>query len=266
MIKAIILIVTTISQPPNQLGREIQQLLDADVTYTNIVFVSAFVALRSILRLRESLLSHIENGTNLRFTVGIDLGGTSLEVLEELARWNCEKFIFHNKNNRATFHPKIYLFETNNSATLFVGSNNLTDGGFYTNYEAATRYDFSFPNDLAEYQRLSNPLSTFTNPSGTTVCTLDESLIQILAARGELMSEAEQKQKRSQTSQRGVVGGEGIPASPFSAEAVTMPPLLPSIVRVEEQVAPQTHEILIEQLVANPTPVPAIQGQLGTLV
>jgi HKD family nuclease len=260
------LIVTTVAQPPSQLGKEIQQLLDANVIYTRIVFVSAFVALRSILRLRESLLSHIENGTNLRFTVGIDLGGTSLEVLEELARWNCEKFIFHNKNNRTTFHPKIYLFETSNSATLFIGSNNLTDGGFYTNYEAATRYDFTFPADFAEYQHLSNPLSIFTNPAGATVCTLDERLIQILTARGELISEAEARQKRSETLQRRQVSSDSIPASPFAAEPVPLPPLLPSTVRVEEQVAPQTHEILIEQFIATPTPVPAIPNQLGTLV
>jgi HKD family nuclease len=104
--------------------------------------VSAFVALRTILRLRDRLLAQFQGGCQLRLTVGVDLGGTSRDVLEELLRWNCEVFIFHNPIPRATFHPKIYLFENATETTLIVGSNNLTDGGLYTNYEAAVRHDF----------------------------------------------------------------------------------------------------------------------------
>ena len=140
------MIIGTVTQPENQLGIEISELLNSETVYTRIVFVSAFVALRTVLRLREQLLAHVEAGARLRLTIGID-GGTSREVAEELLRWNCETFIFHNTIARATFHPKVYLFESATSATIFIGSNNLTDGGFYTNYEVATRYDFDLPVD-----------------------------------------------------------------------------------------------------------------------
>jgi hypothetical protein len=40
--------ITTVSQPEMQLGNEIDGLLDEDVVYQRIVFVSAFVALRTI--------------------------------------------------------------------------------------------------------------------------------------------------------------------------------------------------------------------------
>ena len=133
------LLTTTISQPERQFGSEISGLLSSDTIFSQIIFVSAWVALRTILRLREPLLSRVRSGTRLGLTVGIDLGGTSQEALEELERWECATFVFHNAISRATFHPKIYLFQGDTSATLFVGSNNLTDGGFYTNYEAATR-------------------------------------------------------------------------------------------------------------------------------
>jgi HKD family nuclease len=116
------MIIRTVAQPENQLGNEISELLNSAEGFSRIVFVSAFVALRSVLRLRERLLAHVETGARLRLTVGIDLGGTSREVLEELLRWNCETFVFHNTIARATFHPKIYLFESSTSATLFVGS------------------------------------------------------------------------------------------------------------------------------------------------
>ena len=141
---------TTLAQPETQLGPQFEGLLDTGTCYSRIVFVSAFTALRTILRLRNRLLRTVENGATLRLTVGIDLGGTSREVLEELVRWDCEVFVYHNPIVRATFHPKIYLFECDSSAVLVIGSNNLTDGGLYTNYEAATRYDFELPADAAD--------------------------------------------------------------------------------------------------------------------
>ncbi|MBU4397789.1 MAG: phospholipase D family protein, partial [Planctomycetes bacterium] len=226
----------TVSQPENQLGKEISELLNSEACYSRIVFVSAFVALRTILRLRERLLGHRETGANLRFTVGIDLGGTSRDVLEELLRWNCDTFVFHNTIARTAFHPKVYLFEAATTATLFVGSNNLTDGGFYSNYEAATRYDFDLPADAVEYQRLLRPLTPFLEPQGDTVRRLDANLIKTLVARGELPSEAESRQRRRDQSRGRARDAEGIPSSPFAPVAIPMPPLLPQNERAEEPV------------------------------
>ncbi len=259
------MIIRTISQPPVQLGREIQTLLEADVTYTRIVFVSAFVALRTILRFRDLLLHHAQNNTNLRFTIGIDLGGTSLEVLRELVTWDCEKFIFHNRNSRSTFHPKIYLFETNESATLFVGSNNLTDGGFYTNYEATTRYDFQLPQDSVDYANLISPFSNFINPTGVTVRALDEGLIDLLTARGELLPEVEARRRRGRALARPRT--QDIPMSPFQAESVELPPLLPTQIRAQDVVLPLTPEVLVvEQIAESPIPTPVEPAELGSLV
>src|SRR5450756_2086478 len=118
------MITTTLSQPESQLGAEFTELLAADRPYKRIIFVSAFTALRTILRLRERMLSAAESEASVRLIVGIDLGGTSREVLEELLRWDCEVFVYHNPLARATFHPKIYLFERESDSTLFLGSNN----------------------------------------------------------------------------------------------------------------------------------------------
>jgi HKD family nuclease len=249
------LIIKTIAQPAQQLGNEISELLASSTSHVRIVLVSAFVALRTILRLREQLFLQVENGANLHFTIGIDLGGTSREVLEELLTWNCSIFIFHNTIPRATFHPKAYLFETTRKATLFVGSNNLTDGGFYTNYEASTRYDFELPEDIEEYERLIRPLDEFFNPQGPTVQLLNIDLIQTLVARGELPSEAEARQRR-RTSPR---DGRNIPVSPFAPVAVPMPPLLPQHLRAEEPPAPvlpePTEEYEQHPLISRPTGV-----------
>ena len=236
--KSIPMISRTVTQPESQLGNEISELLNSEVCYSRIVFVSAFVALRTILRLREQLLRHRQAGTVLRFTVGIDLGVTSRDVLKELLRWNCDTFVFHNTIARTTFHPKVYLFEAATTATLFVGSNNLTDGGFYSNYEAATRYDFDLPADAVEYQRLLRPLTPFLEPQGDNGSPLDADLIKTLVARGELPSEAESRQRR-RTNPGAWPRCRSIPANPFAPVAIPLPPLLPQCLRAKEPAAPQ---------------------------
>ncbi len=255
------MIIRTICQPGTELGNEISELLNSDAVYSRIVFVSAFTALRTILRLRERLLAHMEGGVNLCFVIGIDIGGTSREVLEELLRWNCETFIFHNTIARATFHPKVYLFETATSATIFIGSNNLTDGGFYTNYEAATRYDFDLPADTVEYENTLRPLNQFLNLRGATVRQLDAHLIRTLVTRGEVPSEAEARQHRSHQTQGRSPEGSTLPANPFTPVATPLPPLLPESLRAEERVEPQALEPDGQQAPPTVTPRP-----LGILV
>ncbi len=229
------MIVRPVSQPDTQLGKELQELLGSEASYRRIIFVSAFVALRTVLRIRDRLLAQVRHGAELRLVIGIDLGGTSREVLEELLRWNCTTLVFHNPFSRATFHPKVYLLETEASAILFIGSNNFTDGGFYTNYELATRYDFVFPQDNGEYANIINPLQRFLNPQGTTVRSLDRNLIDTLVARGELPTEAEARRRTGRRA-RGQAGGQGtIPPNPFSGVVAPLPPLLPAELRGEDQ-------------------------------
>ena len=226
--------VTTLTQPETQLGVEIDQILTEDEMFPRIVFVSAFVSLRTTLRLRERLLAKVAEGSNLRINAGIDLGGTSREVLDELLRWDCEVNIFHNAIPRSTFHPKVYLIERETRSTLFVGSNNLTDGGFYTNYEAATRYDFELANDEDEYRRILGPLGAFLDPSGSIVQSLDANLIAALIARGELPSEADTRRRRRAEARARRPRDGNIPPNPFGSIGAPLPPLLPEVLRQEE--------------------------------
>lgn len=250
----------TLVQPDNQLGLELAALLATDRPYSRIVFVSAFTALRTVLRLREGLLAAAEAGATLRLTVGIDLGGTSRDVLEELLHWNCEVFVYHNPISRSTFHPKVYLLERESDATLFIGSNNLTDGGMFTNYEAATRHDFSLPADARDYQRLLQPLQRFLEPNGPTVLPLEAPLIETLAARGLLTTEAEaRRSRRAQREQREPENPEA-PANPFAPVAVPRPPLLPSGIRVEQ--APKQPAEEPEAEVSPPAGLPRPTGVL----
>lgn len=226
-----------ITQPAVQLGHEIDRILANEQSFSRIVLVSAFVAIRTILRLRDRLLAQARNGCVLRLNIGIDLGGTSREVLEELLCWECEVFVFHNPLLRATFHPKVYLFESNESAVLIIGSNNLTEGGFFTNYEAATRHDFDFPGDTEEYRRIIAPLWGFLAPAGRTAQALTANLIDLLVVRGELPTESQVRGDRRGLNEWPRDKREGTFENPFAIEAMPMPPLLPQQLRRERSPA-----------------------------
>lgn len=101
---------------------------------------------------------------------GIDHRGTSAEGLQDLldAVPAGRVIVFHNPLP-FTFHPKVYLFKSADSADLLVGSGNLTEGGLFTNYEAAVRVSLTMaePRDAAVLRSVEQRLDAWANSTGT---------------------------------------------------------------------------------------------------
>ncbi|MDP1720228.1 MAG: phospholipase D family protein [Candidatus Nanopelagicaceae bacterium] len=107
-----------------------------DGSYTSLTICVAW-AKRSGFNIIDSSLKHFKvHGGQVRLIVGISEGGATKQGLLLTHALADSAYVFHDRRG-ATFHPKIYLFEGSESALLFVGSNNLTAGGAYFNYEAA---------------------------------------------------------------------------------------------------------------------------------
>ncbi|HEM5944536.1 TPA: hypothetical protein U2B00_002133 [Streptococcus suis] len=100
------------------------------------IAISAFAKNSGILLLENALKQFKENGGMIKFIVGIDLDGTSVEALKNLYRIADELFVIHSENN-ITFHPKIYSINHGGTYNIAVGSNNLTRGGLFNNFEAS---------------------------------------------------------------------------------------------------------------------------------
>jgi hypothetical protein len=92
---------------------------------------------------KKSGLRHVERylrdfrrgGGHSSIIVGIDEGGATRQGLEMARELFDKVHVLHDRSGR-TFHPKIYLAQGEGSAELLVGSNNLTGGGIFYNYEA----------------------------------------------------------------------------------------------------------------------------------
>lgn len=188
--------VNYIAQPDKQLGKVLSEMLNADPSASRIVFVSAFVSLQTIMRIKHNVLELKENGIDFRFVLGIDLGGTSQEVLVELLGWGIDVRIVKHRITGHTFHPKIYLFQWVDSAIIIIGSNNLTEGGFFGNYEGAAQITYKLPKDARDYSSACSELRRFLEPEGPVTYELTASFLEQLISRGEVPTEAEARKGR----------------------------------------------------------------------
>jgi hypothetical protein len=213
-------------QPDIQLGKVLSELFDADPPASRIVFVSAFVSLQTTMRVKHQVIDLMESGGEVRFVVGIDLGGTSQEVLKELLGWGIDVRIIKHRIPGHTFHPKLYFFQWADRATIIMGSNNLTEGGFFRNYEGATRITYHLPEESKGFCSTCEQLGRFLEPDGPVAYQLTAHFLEDLIARGEVPTETEARRGRvtKKTKKKQDKRSEPI----FGAEDIKPPPPLPA--------------------------------------
>ena len=216
-----------IAQPDTQLGTVLSMMLDSDTPASRIIVVSAFVSLQTIMRIKHQVVDLKANGADISFILGIDLNGTSQEVLNELLDWNLDVRIVKHRRPGHTFHPKLYLFEWEHQATIIVGSNNLTEGGLFRNYEGAVRVTYQLPAELEHFVSACTELKRFLDPEAPTVYQLTPEFLDRLIERNDIPTEAEARIGRDvPTRVRVGIGAQG--DSLFGTEEIPLPPPLPA--------------------------------------
>lgn len=216
-----------ISQPDIQFGRILTELLDTDPQPYKVIVVSAFVSLQTILRLKEALLRINGNGGVARLVFGIDMGGTSQEVLKEVLSWRTDNRVVKHRRPGFTFHPKLYLVEWQDKAEILIGSNNVTEGGLFRNYESSARVIYDLPDDIELYETAQQELNRFLDPVGDTAYILTDDFLNRLIEYGIIPSEAEARRNRSDSvskPRKERIAGEPL----FGVEAIEFPPPLPA--------------------------------------
>ncbi len=217
---------SVVLQPSNaEMGEIIKELLSSqDPFYNKVWLVSAFANAQAIQRIAPNILEAKERGSSINIVVGFDVNSTSAEALKRINSLEVNSFLVHNARGGHTFHPKVYLFESVSRAEILVGSNNLTDGGLYTNYEASTRTTFDFPSDNDEYAQVFTSLEAYLHPAGITSKVLTSELIEILVKRGDVPTEKEIRKSLAKTLK--TKKKVGLPKSPFGVEKIKRPPKL----------------------------------------
>ena len=175
----------------NRLGDYLKDNLSKP--WTDFRAAVAFVK-RSGTRHISTALADFARASRVEFIVGIDHRGTSAEGLGDLLRAVSPRgrvIVFHNRLP-ITFHPKIFLFKSEIAADAVIGSGNLTEGGLFTNYEAACRLsmDLGIPKDVALLESIEQVFDGWADPSNGISHVLDDRSLALLTSMRMIPSEA----------------------------------------------------------------------------
>lgn len=210
-----------VTQPDT--GESVGEILAAalyDPRWTEFLAAVAF-AKRSGVGHIESALKAFAARASATVAVGIDSRGTSIEGLEALRSAlgpRGELLVFHNsaRNPHPSFHPKVYLFSSDSEALLIVGSNNLTYGGLFANYEASSVFelDLTVDSDTMFFRQARDILQKWMTQDDLAI-RVDDALIARLVESGAIVPES--TAGGDPDSEMEVTDGAEIPAVPFGS-------------------------------------------------
>lgn len=150
-----------INQPfQGQLGNIL--ISELENCYTNFTIFSAFAKNSGVLRLKEAIEKYKSTGGYIKAFVGIDLDGTSYEALLNLFSLCDELYVIHSENFSTTYHSKIYLLENSTTAWCAIGSNNLTGGGLWTNFESCSIQSYDLSSEKGELENIYAVIDKYT--------------------------------------------------------------------------------------------------------
>lgn len=162
------------SEPPNN--------------YRRLFILTAWTTYSGLYQLTQAFRKFRLNGGEIFAVTGISLGGTSVEGLKLLYELSDKLCIFHDK--RTLFHLKLYIFQNESTAKVIVGSNNLTHGGLFSNYEIARIITIDLSNDTEAklFSKFKRVFDFYSTPS--KVCRVfDDSLLSSLVRSKLVTSE-----------------------------------------------------------------------------
>ena len=187
----------------NSLGEYLNELLRAKHgQFHEFQAAVAFAKKSGVRRISEGISEFLNTGANARIIVGIDHQGTSIDGLELLLEnldSKGELWVNHCSEPFVTFHPKIYLFSNANNALVIIGSQNITEGGLYTNDEVSsvTRLDLKSDVDLRAFEDLKNVFDSWCDKETGNAIRIDSTIIRELIDTGKIIGEQEaQKELR----------------------------------------------------------------------
>lgn len=162
--------------------------------YTNFTIFSAFAKNSGVLRLKESVENFKSGGGYVKAFIGIDLDGTSYEALLNLFSLCDELYVIHSENFSTTYHSKIYLLENSSTAWCAIGSNNLTGGGLWTNFESCSIRSYDLLTEKNELENIYSIMKKYSDTDylcSTQITSIDD--INTLLETNYISKEVSQK-------------------------------------------------------------------------
>ena len=242
-----------VNQPHDkQLGIQLIEALESG-DYSQLTIMVAYAKLSGVYRLLPYIDAFHKKGGAVRFVVGIDQQNTTYDALLQLHKVSDVVSVFHSESIAQTFHIKCYWLMGDNECWYAIGSNNLTAGGLFSNYELCTINSISGSEAAPINAELEAIYNTYTDP--TSVCAheiTDEFLAQLLE-QNYVVKEIQQRKALVEAAKRTppaatkdrLFGNEVFPAPSLPAEfrrARAGRPSTPAKKRPVQQIPPAKAE------------------------
>lgn len=221
----------------------------ADARVDRLSVLAAWAKYSGLIRVKDQLEAFRGRGGTSRLIVGIDEGGATEQGLRLALELFDSVHVLFDRSGR-TFHPKVYLFEGSEIARLLVGSNNLTAGGVFYNYEGALQVliDLAVGKEKQVVEQVTEYMDRLYGDSA--VCKkLDETVLEELVADPRYRIRDERARRRAPT---------GTPADDVDTrlDLDQVTPLFESSAEAKKSVPPSGGSASVPAPVATP-PIPS---------
>lgn len=182
-----------VNQPHDeQLGVQLIHAIESN-RFNQLTMMVAYAKLSGVYRIYPYLEKFRKNGGSIRCVVGIDQQNTTYDALCQLLKLADEVYIFHSESVFQTFHAKCYWLSGENICWYAIGSNNLTAGGLFSNYELSTSTTLTDQEAQKENRALSEIYSIYTDAKSVCSHKLDENFLKELISGGYVVKEIQQR-------------------------------------------------------------------------
>lgn len=188
----------------------------------------AWVRASGMNHLEPALTAFLKAGNALNVIVGVDFENTTkegLQALLSLQEHGAASIFVHHNEAGTIFHPKLYLFRSQERGLLIVGSNNVTEAGLFQNTEAGLELESAIDDPIIV--SATNALDAWRDTSLGLSRELDSAFLAELVSNGYIKDEATMRaQEAAKQASSGSKSGGG--RKLFGTVSVTPPPRPPS--------------------------------------
>ena len=182
-----------VNQPHDkQLGIQLIESLDSR-RYRQLTVMVAYAKLSGVYRLYPYIQKFRENGGIVRFVVGIDQQNTTYDALFHLLKVSDSLSVFHSESITQTFHVKCYWLKGEQECWCAIGSNNLTAGGLFSNYELSSTISVSGENAAEHNAELEDIYQIYTDSESACTHIVTEEFLDKLLDYNYIVRELQQR-------------------------------------------------------------------------
>lgn len=154
-------------------------------SFNHFYALVAYISWDGIGLIHEKIEKFYDEGNQISMIIGVADNPSEHDVLRYLKQRlpKANLYVFNATGRSYEFHPKMYYFKGINDSLLFIGSNNFTGGGLYSNSECCVKIQFQHNSDRDFYSSIMSVWSTYIDPkapfSKSNLRKVDNKLLSI---------------------------------------------------------------------------------------